>query len=412
MYASGCIDSMNVDAHKLDRTGTAILRHLLICFAFTLPISISIAQPLAYLAIPLGICIFIWRRDRSIFANPFFWPVLSFILLMLLAAWMGPSPAYSIPRSRRLLLSVLIFIIPAAFDLRANRLHESILMPLLAFVAGATCLGLWDLIRIPLQVRQGIALYDTGNMRDPQLYLVSFSFVLALWLYRPIRSNRWLLIGASAINLLGVVLHFKRGVWISLAVSILVLAGLTRRYRLLGYLMFGLAFSMVFPQVRDRVNLLHEEFNLRTGGRMVLWTEVAPELIRQFPVGAGFRSLEHADFAQVTPHYVQPGLNHLHNNLLQVTVDAGWLGGAVWLYWMLLTWLMLARSGIRYRQGPPIHAVIALGGVAAFTGLMVNGLIEYNFGNSVIFMVLMLLMGVTAALHQHTVCNGLDLPSS
>lgn len=403
---------MNPDLHIPEPKSDIFLRRLLLGFSFALPISISVAQPLAYLAIALWFALCIHRRDRSAFSNPFFWPVVAFVLLILLAAWIGPQPAYSIPRSRRLLLAALIFIFPAIFDAEGSRLERTLLAPLLAFVAGSTILGIWDLIRIPLELRQGTALYDTGNMRDPQLYLVGTFILLAIWLYRPIRCSVWLLMSASVVNVLGVILHFKRGVWISFALSVCVVAGLTRRYRILGYLLLGMVFLMMFPQVRDRVSLLQEEFSVRTGGRRVLWTEVAPELIREYPFGAGFRGLEHEDLASLAQIYVQPGLDHLHNNLLQVMVDAGWMGGAVWLFWMLLTWILLARGGIRYRRGPTIPGVVALSALASFTGLMMNGVVEYNFGNSVIYMVLMLLMGVTAALHQYSLRSSSDCPPS
>lgn len=401
---------MNVDNPLPGSASNTLLRSLLLGFAFALPISISVAQPLAYLAIPIWVAGRIRNHDRSFLRNPFFWPVVVFVGLMLLAALLGPQPAYSIPRSRRLLLAMLIFMIPTAFDLESDRPLRSLLAPLLCFVAGATCLGLWDLIRVPMELRQGIALYDTGNMRDPQLFLVSSCILLAIWIYRPIRCSVWLLGGVSLISLLGVVLHFKRGVWIAFALAICIVAGLTRRYRILAYLLIGLIFLLMFPQTRDRLSLLREEFNERTGGRKVLWTEVAPELIQQYPLGAGFRSLEHEDFASVTRSYLQPGLNHLHNNLLQVLVDAGWVGGAVWLYWMLLTIGLLAQYSLRDREGTAVSRTVALGGLAAFTGLMLNGVVEYNFGNSVIYMVMMFLIGMTAAVHGQVGSAQTDRP--
>ena len=373
---------------------------LLLGFALCLPISISVAQPFAYLAIPVWI---LWLKkgvDRP-FRSPFLWPVVLFVLLMLFAALMGPRPEFTIPRSRRLLLLSVIFMMGLVFEPRAEDPRRSLIAPLLMFVVGASILGIWDLVRVPIQVAQGIGLYDAGNMRDPQLYLVSACIILALWIYRPVHIPPRLLSVMIGINVLGMVLHFKRGVWISFVLTAVLVAALTRRYRILAAILLGIVALCLVPQTRERIELLQEEIQEGTGGRRILWSEVAPDMIRDHPFGAGFRGLSHQDFVEyAAPMYLQPGLNHLHNNVLQLAVDAGWLGSAVWVFWMALTLVIMARLGRKYRRDDPVRATVGLACLAAFIGLMLNGFVEYNFGNSVIFMVITFLIGLTNALHR------------
>ena len=373
---------------------------LLLGFALCLPISVSVAQPFAYCAIVLWFFYYGRSSLREWRSSPFFWPVVVFVVLLLTGALFGPRPEFSIPRSRRLLLLPVIFMMGSVFRLDATDPRRSALAPLALFVAGGTLLGIWDMLRVPVELAAGTALYDTGNMRDPQLYMVSVCMLIAWWIYRP-AAIPWPVISVvTAINVVGLVLHFKRGVWIAFALAALLVSGLTRRYQLAVLIILGMVALCFIPQTRERLQLLQEELEQRTGGRRVLWSEVAPGLVQSYPLGAGFRGLEHEDYAAQTTSYIQPGLNHLHNNLIQVTLDAGWLGGVVWLYWMGLTLFLMARAGRRFHRHDRSGATVALACMAAFIGLMLNGLVEYNFGNSIIFMVILFLMGMTQVLQQ------------
>lgn len=374
---------------------------MLLAFAFFLPISISLAQPFAYAALPVWIYVLRKGDMPRPWQSPFFWPVTLFAALMILAALMGPRPEFSLPRSRRILLFPVIFMIGGLFTPSAPDPRRTLVAPLLMFVFGATILGAWDLIRVPLEWQRGVQWYDVGNMRDPQLYLVGACIIMALWVYRPVKWPTFWLTAIILINVTGIVLHFKRGVWVSFVITAVIVAALTRRYRILLALAAGIVVLFFIPQTRDRLDLLHEELQEGTGGRRVLWTRVAPDMIKDHPWGAGFRALDYPDFKAYSPMYIQPGLNHLHNNILQLAVDAGWLGCAVWVVWMTLTLVIMVRLGRQFHlRNDRERVAVALATLSAFSGLMVNGMVEYNFGNSVIFMVFLFLIGLTDALYR------------
>jgi O-antigen ligase len=157
------------------------------------------------------------------------------------------------------------------------------------------------------------------------------------------------------------------------------------------------AVALVFvPQVRDRLQLLGQEWSDRQGGRHVLWTKVAPAMLKQYPLGMGFKATKHEDFLPYAAN-VQPKLNHLHNNVLQVTLEMGSAGLAAWLGWMVLTfWILYGAS----RGGTGEAAQLALGALGAFCALMFNGMVEYNFGDSEILMLLCFLMGLSCVIYQ------------
>jgi O-antigen ligase len=109
----------------------------------------------------------------------------------------------------------------------------------------------------------------------------------------------------------------------------------------------------------------------------------------------GWSAVQREDLAAHTP-FLQEKLNHLHNNLLQVAVETGWLGLAAWMAWMATALVVMWRAG----RGPSdeVAAGIGLGVWAAFVGLMINGLFEYNFGDTEVLMLMCWLMGLSSAL--------------
>ena len=153
---------------------------------------------------------------------------------------------------------------------------------------------------------------------------------------------------------------------------------------------------LLVPQVQKRIGQLREEPTEHRGGRFVLWTQVAPAALMDNPYGIGWRATTHEDLLKYSPH-VQPGLDHLHNNILQVALETGWLGLAVWLVWMGLTLcIIIANYKWEKSRGPP--GWLSYGNFGAFSGLMINGLVENNFGDSEILLLFCWLMGISAVI--------------
>ncbi len=197
------------------------------------------------------------------------------------------------------------------------------------------------------------------------------------------------------------VLHFKRGVWLSFGVALAVLGLVGHRWKLVLGIILCAGCLLAVPPVHDRIAMVSEEFSLQQGGRYALWTRVAPALLKEYPAGMGFACMQHEDLLGHA-EYIQPGLNHLHNNVLQVAVECGWAGGLIWVLWMLVTLGVLLQSYLRAEKTDPQLAGLALGGLAGFSGLLFNGMVEYNFGDTEILMLFCALIGFSYALWRCT----------
>lgn len=373
-----------------------LLQVLLLGFTLALPISISVAQPLVFLAIPLWVYGLVSRKDTSFSQCPYFWPVAVFSVIALLSSVWGVRPEVSLPKCHRLLFLLVIFMMGSAFRPDREGGWKKARLSAVLFVVGTTLRAVYDVVRVVVEVACGVQIYDTGNMRDPQMYMVSLCILLAAFMGRGPGTKRIPALIALALNAIGLVLHFKRGAWFSFLLSAGVMNWLARRRRIVLAVVLCAVALVFVPQVRDRLRLLEQEWSDRQGGRHVLWTKVAPAMLKQYPLGMGFKATEHEDFLPYAA-YVQPKLNHLHNNALQVTLEMGSAGLAAWLGWMVLTFWLLYRASFG-RTGEA--AQLALGNLGAFCALMFNGMVEYNFGDSEILMLLCFLMGLSCVIYQ------------
>lgn len=367
-----------------------------------MPLSISISQPLAFAAIPLWL-IGLWkgRRLRAVRACPYFWPIVAFSVVALVVSALGVRAGHSLGKCHRLLMLAIPFMLCDAFreDASEGGKWLGLEQVTLALLAGVCLLGLYDVVRVPLAMWHGTRLFDAGNMRDPQFYMVALCFLLAHRLAggREMRRGGWAV--AVVLAGLGLLLHCKRGVWASFLLAASLLGTLARRYRIPAVIAaIALALAAV-PEVRERIRYTQDEWSVKEGGRYALWTRVAPAMLKEYPWGMGLCAPTHEDLAQHS-RYLQPRLNHLHNNLLEVALELGWIGLGVWLAWMTTAAVVLAAGYRAAKAAARPEAWVALGGLGAFAGLMINGLVEYNFGDSEILMLLCLIMGVSCILWE------------
>lgn len=388
-------------------TAENVLTWCLYGYAIAMPVSIAVAQPLAFLALPVWLYLLARGQVKPASPSPYFWPIFLFAAAAALSASMGLRPDLSIRKLDRLLLLGVVFIIPAVFCRTRGDASKAGWMLVALFVAGASVKAAYDTFRIPLTMfmqEGGLSavdengmpiLFKLGNMREPQIYAIALCFIMGALLHgRWSRTNPWAM-AALVLNTLGFILHFKRGAWVAFVLAACVIALAARRRQVILVIALCALALVAFPQVRHRVAQIQNEFSQGAGGRMKLWTRTGPRLIRQYPLGIGWRGVKYEDLRGATRH-VQRGLNHLHDNALQVALETGWLGLAAWLNWMGVAVYVMWSTYRRAAGAEPGSAGIALGVLGGFCAVMLNGVVEYNFGDAEIFMILCFLLGLSA----------------
>jgi O-antigen ligase len=352
--------------------------------------SIALGEMFLGLTLALGL---IWVvRERPVLIHPLttigtglyvVWALLSLVLGAESLGW-GKSPR-------------LIWLLALPLTAMAVRTKAEISFLLKALAFGCGALALLVLIGNPLAAMRGpgdfmTRLIDQGSMTDGQMLMVGCSVTVGLWgVDRGVgRSGRgWMIL----LALLGAALaiNLKRGSWICTGLILAIF--FFRRWGWKAPVILALLAGLILllPAARRRLMELPQEFDAGRGGRMTMWCKIAPELIRRHPWGIGYGSLSNRLMREVAPE-VELNRNHLHSNPVQVTVELGWLGLGIFMAWMLAAGVQARRS---FRMTGRDWGVWGAG--LALAGLIANGLVEYNLGDTELLVVYSVLLGLLSA---------------
>jgi hypothetical protein len=211
------------------------------------------------------------------------------------------------------------------------------------------------------------------------------------------RASLWM--AAMPILLFGVLLTFSRGAWINLAVSLALYAYFTfgtagthrQRLKLVVYVVMAavlavgvFAAAQSIPKVADLMGeraALEQSYDSGPEGRFG-GQQKAAGLIVTHPLGIG--ALE---FNERYHH------EDVHEVYLSMFLNAGWLGGTLYLAVVLLTIGLGLRQVVRDRGGDGISNVL----VAAFIGMALEGLVIDSDHWRHFYLVMALVWGMAGA---------------
>ncbi len=415
---------LSSDSGRHDWALTALL-----CSAFCMGFSMPLGR-LGMLAATIALLVDIARGRRRWQMPATAWVWLLLLLLAGVVTWYGLNPAKGVKRLTKLLWFIGIPVAASIIDSR-----EQMWRVLRALLLGTAALAVRVLIRNPIsagaivnrfaktpsakQFTFAQELIFQGRLDDGQRLMVGLVGAVALVLggaaLQRCGARRLLVKVSSAppepeekqsclapvtswialipvwpllITVLAVaeVVALKRGSWLSaLTVLTLLLArGRRLKWVVLALLLLAGVAATVTP-IRQRILHVGTELQVSSGGRLAMWSRVAPELLRQYPRGIGFRAMTSELMRSIEPR-VEPDRDHLHSNFVELAVSLGWAGLALYLLWMGL----LCRDALLSDATPqPIFWMLL--------ALFLNGFVEYNFADGEIVIITGLLGGMAAA---------------
>lgn len=371
--------------------------YALLATAFSIVFSIALGQLMA------GLCLLLFwigviRGGIRVRVPPVMFPALLFISLAVVLSAMEGGGHGLWRRCGKLLWFVLV---PVTATLVSGPGRPRQL--LWAFFAGGAMLGLKDVLHYPVAAwRKPVpdfltALIDKGSMTDGQMLMlavVGLSFMI-LATRKAGEQVAWWGWGGLLLAVAGLIINFKRGSWFC-ALILLGVALLPRlKWRAWVAVAVCLVVFFLLPPVQSRMGQLRKEFNVEGGGRLTMWCKIAPALIAEHPRGIGYGCLTHERMKAVYRR-VEPNRNHLHSNWAQVLVESGWAGLALYLAWMLTTIGEAVKLRRRITPADWRGRAVAVTGILLLAGLLLNGLVEYNFGDTEMMFIYALVMGLVA----------------
>lgn len=188
-------------------------------------------------------------------------------------------------------------------------------------------------------------------------------------------------------SLLALFCNLKRGPWMGVLIGLVIFfTSFNPLYLIILVPLFVLPF-FIWETLQTRLFDSIEHFFIQ-GGRADLW-ELASNLVLNFPLGIGFNNSEILrNYSQIIP----PEHKHFHNNYLNILIEAGWLS----LFLFILFFFFLLKSAFQKSS----NNVIALGLFSAISAFLIAGLVEYNFGDSEVLMMLFVSCGLLLSIER------------
>jgi O-antigen ligase len=182
---------------------------------------------------------------------------------------------------------------------------------------------------------------------------------------------------------------------------VVVLALTLRRQGLLlaGVLVVAAA-ALALPAVRHRAATIADVADPTARERLAMWS-AGLTLVREHPlVGVGPGQVKRL-YPEYAPAYaVRRHTSHLHNTPLQIAVERGLVGLALWLWVFAAFFARAARVWRRLPADAREDRSLVAGAIAAIAAFLVGGLFEYNFGDTEVLLVAMSVMALPFAIDR------------
>ena len=180
-------------------------------------------------------------------------------------------------------------------------------------------------------------------------------------------------------------LNLKRGPWVGTLAALFLLLCIRKPKLLIPIIPLSAVVLFGFEPIRERAFSSLEHF-FTVGGRGEIWT-LGGELLIRYPLGIG---LENAGIIKDFSHNIPANLNHFHSNVINVAVELGWLGLVAYLWWIGA----IVRKGTYLQEKTSAEGITTICLTCGVVAWQVAGLFEYNFGDSEVFLLALMVIGL------------------
>jgi O-antigen ligase len=354
---------------------------------------VSITAMESFLALAFVFWVIVLVQKKEKFAVPgFFWPLVAYAGLSLVACFFSVNPEMSFKDARELLLYLFIPMVMSAAATTTGRARTT-----LALLASGYLSIIYSFCYYALKAQPGerIKGFMGHYMTQAGLLLLFLCAAMSFFVFSRDKL-RWL--WTAAIPLAGVclALTLTRSAWIGfiVAASLILLLWKPKTLILLPVVV-GLVFLLA-PQPIKRRALSIFSLEGSSNRQRIQYLRAGVQIIKERPVfGTGPDTV---DMVFQDPKY---GLSaearrnvHLHNNIIQIGAERGIPTLTAWL--VFIVWAFLSLLKLLKNRGSPVfpHAAAA---AAALLALMTAGLFEYNFADSEITVLFLYLLTVPFA---------------
>jgi len=373
-------------------------------------LSIAAAQILLAAAL-IGCAWQIKRPDfKALMRHPILLPLLAFLLWTIVVALMSPNSLQSFGVLRKLLIYLILFLIPAVAreENQLTWIYKAVFA--VSFIAGMG--GLFQFFADPERdLLHRISGFMSHWMTYSGLLMLVFVMLLAYALCFGWRNHKWVLPLACVIILV-LILSETRNAWMGAVVGAFIVILLRRPRATLILVVILLAVYLAMPaRIKQRLQSGWDPNDPNTRNRIEIF-ETSIRLIKQNPwFGVGPANVNREALRyRGSREYPDWMYQHMHNNALQIAVERGIPGLALWLWLMVrLAWdalrLYSSRAGDSASPASREVLMISAAALGAWAAFLFAGMLEYNFGDSEVLTLFLFIMGAPYARRQFPIPN-------
>lgn len=199
------------------------------------------------------------------------------------------------------------------------------------------------------------------------------------------------------ISLVALIVNATRGAWVSLVIVIPMLMILlnnikTSKKIIYCILPFIIVISIIFNNelIEKRVDSIVDLNNQSNAERILLWKSSYNMFLDNpiFGVGIGmFKNKYQNEY--ILPEAKIRYLGHAHNNFIHILAENGIVGLTMFINMIIILFIDFIKKWYRTKV---ISCVMFIG---AFFGFLIQGLTEYNFGNSAVVKLFWLILALS-----------------
>jgi O-antigen ligase len=340
--------------------------------------------------------VFILIKNKERFAVPsFFWPLLVYSGLSLLASFFSVNPEISLKDSKELVLYILIPITMTVLATRKGRSLTTVALLASGFLSTLYSIGYFIFRAQPGERIRG---FMGHYMTQAGLLLLFICAALSLFLFSR-NKDRWLWGIAFLLAIFSLSLTLTRSAWVAFVVAFAFILLLYKpKALILVPVVIGLFFLLSPESMKRRALSI---FNPRyySNQQRIEYLKAGIKIIKDFPLlGTGPDTV---DIVFQDPKY---GLSeeakknvHLHDNFVQIAAERGIPTLLAWL--VFIAWTFFSLVPLLKNRDPSVFPYAAAAG-AAVLGLITAGFFEYNFSDSEVTVLFLYLITVPFALKK------------
>jgi len=368
--------------------------YLLLLYALVSSVSIAAANIAISLASLLAVARYIKEPITAKLDKGLLRAIGVFLLVVLLSAIFADTPIDAINRLWTYIYRMFPLVL-AIFFIRSKEQLIKVLVVMGASIVVADGYAIWQ--GLHGDYRAAAFSSTPMSLGGCLVQLIPLLFIVGLEGENIGTSTKTYFIGAGMLSFVALIYNGTRGAWIAIICVFLIYGILNVKKNIKVVIGSILAVCLLtgvtvmhVPILKERIYSISDMKNQANSERILLWKSSWNMFIDHPLVGVGAGNFSNVYRPKyISPEAKEPELGHAHNNFFQMLAETGIIGLGSFIYMFgYILYSMYRKYILNHKE------VLALATFMVTLSLLIQGLTEFNFGNSAVIRMYWFILGL------------------